>query len=203
MGNVKQTSLSVSESDAFYVPMTQWAWVDDTQSLVVRTHGDPAALAPAVKNAIWSVDKDQPIVRVASMDSLLTSSEADRRFALTLFETFGVVALVLAAIGIYGVLSGGVNERIREIGVRAALGASRRDILFLVIRQGLTLTGIGIVIGLFGAVVASQIDRFLAVRRITVRPRHLSFVIALLTGVSASHAGRPRGVPRRWIRRSP
>jgi putative ABC transport system permease protein len=157
VGDVKQASLAVSQSDAFYVPTTQWPWVDAAQSLVVRTQGDPATLASDVKNAIWSVDKDQPIVRVATMDSLLTSSEADRHFALTLFEAFGLVALVLAAVGIYGVLSGGVNERMREIGVRVALGASRRNILVLVIRQGMTLTGIGVMLGLFGAALASQV----------------------------------------------
>jgi putative ABC transport system permease protein len=184
VGDVKQASLAVSQSDAFYVPTTQWPLVDATQSLVVRTHGDPATLAPAIKNAIWSVDKDQPIVRVAAMDSLLTSSEADRRFALTLFESFGVVALVLAAVGIYGVLSGGVNERMREIGVRAALGASRRNILLLVIRQGMTLTGIGIMIGLFGAVVASQFIVSLLYGVSRFDPVTYLFVIALLTGVS-------------------
>ena len=184
VGDVKQASLAVSQSDAFYVPTTQWPLVDGTQSLVVRTHGDPATLAPAVKDAIWSVDKDQPIVRVATMDSLLTSSEADRRFALTLFETFGVVALVLAAVGIYGVLSGGVNERMREIGVRAALGASRRNILLLVIRQGMTLTGIGIMIGLFGAVVASQLIVSLLYGVSRFDPITYLFVIALLMSVS-------------------
>jgi predicted permease len=184
VGDVKQASLAVSQSDAFYVPTTQWPLVDGTQSLVVRTRDDPAALAPAVKNAIWSVDKDQPIVRVATMDSLLTSSEADRRFALTLFEAFGGVALLLAAVGIYGVLSGGVNERMREIGVRAALGASRRNILLLVIGQGMTLTGLGIMIGLFGAVVASQsiVSLLYGVSRFD--PITYLFVIALLTGVS-------------------
>jgi putative ABC transport system permease protein len=184
VSDVKQASLAVSQSDAFYVPTTQWPWVDDAQSLVVRTHGDPATLALAIKDAIWSVDKDQPIVRVATMGSLLTSSEADRRFALTLFETFGMVALVLAAVGIYGVLSGGVNERMREIGVRAALGASRRNILLLVIRQGMMLTGIGIILGLFGAVIASQVMVSLLFGVSRFDPITYLFVIALLTGVS-------------------
>jgi ABC-type antimicrobial peptide transport system permease subunit len=158
--------------------------VDDAQWLVVRSHGDPATLASAVKNAIWSVDKDQPIVRVGTMSSLLTSSEADRRFALTLFEAFGMVALALAAVGVYGVLSGGVNERMREIGVRAALGASRRNILLLVIRQGMTLTGIGIMLGLFGAVIASQVVVSLLFGVSRFDPITYLFVIALLTGVS-------------------
>jgi putative ABC transport system permease protein len=157
VGDVKQASLAVSQSDAFYVPTPQWSWVDPAQSFVVRAHGDPAKLAPAIKAAIWSVDKDQPIVHVATMDSLLESSEAQRLFALRLFEVFGIVALVLAAVGIYGVLSGGVTERMREIGVRAALGASRRSILMLVLRQGMMLTAIGVLIGLVGAVAASSI----------------------------------------------
>jgi putative ABC transport system permease protein len=166
------------------VPTTQWPGVDAAQSLVVRTQGDPATLAPAVKNAIWSVDKDQPIVRVATMASLLTASEADRRFALTLFETFGMVALVLAAVGIYGVLSGGVTERMREIGVRAALGASRRNILLLIIRQGMTLTGIGIMIGLFGALISSQVIVSLLYGVSRFDPITYLSVIALLAGVS-------------------
>jgi len=90
------------------------------------------------------------------MDGLLAASEAQRRFAMIVFETFGIVALVLAAIGIYGLLSGSVTERTREIGVRLALGASPRDILALVVRQGMTLTGLGTAIGLAGAVVATQ-----------------------------------------------
>jgi putative ABC transport system permease protein len=185
VGDVKQASLAMSQSDAFYTPTSQWSLVDAAPSLVVRTHGDAARLAPAIKDAIWSVDKDQPIVRVATMGTLLESSEAQRRFALTLFEAFGMVAMVLAAVGIYGVLSAGVNERMREIGVRAALGASRRSILMLVMRQGILLTGIGVMIGLLGAVAASRVVVSLLYGVSRFDPVTYLLVIALLTGVSA------------------
>jgi putative ABC transport system permease protein len=184
VGDVKQASLAISQTEAFYTTTTQWSWVDSAQSLVVRTHGDGATLAPAIKNAIWSVDKDQPIVRVATMGTLLESSEAQRRFALTLFEAFGMVALLLAAVGIYGVLSAGVNERMREMGVRAALGASRHSIRMLVIRQGVTLTAIGVIIGLLGAVTASRIVVSLLYGVSQFDPVTYLSVIAMLTTVS-------------------
>jgi predicted permease len=191
VGDIKQASLALSESDAFYTATTQWSWVDNVQSLVVRTQGDAASLAPAIRTAIWSVDKDQPVVRVATMNDLLAKSEAERHFVLLLFEAFGLVALVLAATGIYGVLSGSVTERIREIGVRAALGATPGDILGLVIRQGMTLTVVGIVIGLSGAAVASQglITLLFGVSRLD--PITYVSVILLLGTVSAVACGLP------------
>ncbi|SRR5579884_607405 len=183
VGDVKQLSLAVGEADAFYT--THWAWVDNVQSLVVRTQGDPAALVPAVRNAIWSIDKDVPLPRVATMESLVSATEAQRRFALILFEVFALVALVLAATGIYGVLSGTVNERTREIGVRAALGASRGDILNLIVRQGLRLTMLGVAIGFVGAVAASYALVTLLWGISRLDPMTYSSVIAVLLAISA------------------
>jgi ABC-type antimicrobial peptide transport system permease subunit len=156
VGDVKQTSLSAEEANAVYTTTRQWLWVDPAQWLVVRASGDPLALAPAIRRAIWSVDKDQPIVRVATMDKMVATTTAQRRFALIVFEAFALAALALAAIGIYGILSGSVAERMREIGVRAALGASRGEIVALVVRHGMGLTGVGLAIGVLGAAAASR-----------------------------------------------
>src|SRR5438105_3108801 len=151
VGDVKQVSLAVNQPDAVYIPTTQsWA-VEGVQSLVVRARCDAAGLAPAIKQAIWSVDKDQPIVRIATMDTLLTASAGERRFALILFETFGLVALALAATGIYGVLAGSVAERTREIGLRLALVAQTSNVLHLIFRQGLILVLSGVGFGLLAA----------------------------------------------------
>ncbi len=184
VGDVKQMSLAMSESDAVYVTPAQWYSPDSAMSLVVRAHGDATALVPAIRQAIWSVDKDQPVARAATMDELLVKSAAERRFSLILFEAFALAALVLAAAGIYGVLSGSVAERTREIGLRAALGASRGNILALILRQGMTLTGLGIAIGLAGAVWATQALTTLLFGISPLDPITYIGVIALLTGVS-------------------
>lgn len=156
VGDVKQESLALDEAMAVYTTIEQWHFADRAMSVVARASGDATALAPAVREAIWSVDEDQPIVRIATLDELLAASAAERRFALTLFAAFALAALVLAAAGIYGVLSGSVAERTREIGVRSALGASRRAILAMVVRQGIALTGLGVVLGAAGALAASR-----------------------------------------------
>ncbi len=157
VGDVKHLSLSSTKTDGVYIPESQWAYADAAMSLIVRTKGDAAALIPAIQRAVWSVDKDQPIVRVAMASQLVAQSEAQRRFALILFEAFAFVALALAAAGIYGVLAGTVTERVREIGVRAALGASRANILGMIVRQGLGLTAIGACIGIVAALGLSHL----------------------------------------------
>ncbi|MCA1649933.1 MAG: ABC transporter permease [Acidobacteria bacterium] len=181
VGDGKQLSLAGTPADAVYTTTSQWRFADNVMSLVVRARGDAAALAPAVRQAIWSIDKDQPIVRVATMDDLVAASAAERRFVLLVFEAFALVALVLAAAGMYGVLSGRVAERTREIGVRSALGASRRNIVALVVRQGMVLAGLGIAIGLAGSAAASQAIAAMLFGISRLDPITYAAVIALLT----------------------
>lgn len=184
VGDVKQTSLATSDADAVYIPTTQWFSADNALSLVVRAQGDAAILVPAIRKAIWSVNKDQPIVRIATMETLLASSEAQRRFALVLFECFALAALLLAAVGIYGILSGNVSERTREIGIRSALGASRSYILTLVLRQGIVLAALGVLIGLVGAFIASRALITLLFGVSPLDPLTYFGVIVMLVGVS-------------------
>jgi len=116
-------------------------------TIMLRTEGDPLAIAPAVRDTVLSLAKDQPIADVRTMESLLSASLARRRFATLLMAAFAVMAVLLAALGIYGVVSYIVEERTREIGIRVALGASYRSILRMLLRQGMVLAGLGIVIG--------------------------------------------------------
>ncbi len=184
-GDVKQASLAQTSEDAVYTTPEQWSFADRTRSLVVRTQGDPVAMTNAIRNAIWSVDKDQPVVRVATMENLLAKSEARRRFALFIFEAFALAALALAAAGIYGVLSGSVSERTREIGIRSALGASRFSILTLVLREGMALTAFGALLGLGGAMAASRslISLLYGISRLDEFT--YAAVVSLLMGVAA------------------
>ncbi len=156
VGDVKQVSLALNEGEAVYLPVSQWHFLDQVLSVVVRTRGEPDRLVPAVRSAVWSVDPDQAVVRAAAMEDLVAASAEDRRFALRLLAVFALAALVLVGVGIYGTLSGRVAERTREIGVRAALGASRRAIVGLVLRRGLALTALGIALGVLTSVAATR-----------------------------------------------
>ncbi len=159
--NVRHTSLDSDVTLQIYLPERQWAWADNQVALVVRAHGDPAAIAPAVRQVVQAADPSQPITRLTTMEQVVAGSTAQRRLALVLFTAFSLTAVLMAAAGIYGVLAGSVTERTREIGVRSALGATPRTIVALVLAQGARLVVIGIAIGLGGAVMLGQVLRSL------------------------------------------
>lgn len=192
VADVKQTSLALNRADAVYVTNAQWArFADGARWLVVRANGDAAALTSDIRRAIWSIDKNQPIQRVATMAARLDASVAEQRFALLLFEVFGLVALTLAAVGTYSLLSGNVADRTREIGVRAVLGATRRSVVSLVIRQGLTLAALGIVLGLAAASISSRALVTLLFGISTLDAVTYLAVVGVLLAVSAIACGIP------------
>ncbi len=125
--------------------------------LVARTAGDPLKLAPAVRQQVWAIDVNMPVVDVMTMEQRLAESLAPRRFQMLLFGAFALVALVLAAVGVYGVISHSVSRRTHEIGIRMALGARPRDALLMVIRQGMRLTLVGVAIGLAAALALARV----------------------------------------------
>jgi putative ABC transport system permease protein len=117
----------------------------------VRTAGDPEQYVNAVRRAVQSVDPEQPISGLGSMDELISKSVGQRRLSMMLLSLFSGIALLLASVGIYGLMSYSVAQRSRELGVRIALGAARMDVLRLVLRQGMSLAATGIVIGVGAA----------------------------------------------------
>jgi putative ABC transport system permease protein len=133
-----------------YLPHLQSA-APRALTLVVRGNGDPLALVGAVEKQIWSIDKNVPVSEIKSMDEVIAGSIEQQRFNLLLLGLFASVALTLAVVGIYGVMSESVAARTHEIGIRMALGARATDVLRMVVRQGMALAAIGIAIGLVGA----------------------------------------------------
>jgi putative ABC transport system permease protein len=185
VGDVKQQSLASPNTAAFYVASAQWRWVDPVQSLVVRTTGDAAAMTNAVRRAVWSVDRNKPITRVATMEQLILRTGSDRRFASVIYGTFAIAALLLAAVGLYGVVSGLVAERTREFGIRSALGATRGEIVRGVLANGLLFTTIGVAIGVAGSFAASRLLETLLFGVSRADPSTYAGVIALLGAVAA------------------
>jgi predicted permease len=191
VGDVKQASLQAAPANAVYVTQQQWHFPERVSWLVVRAQSDAAALTPSVKRAVWSVDARLPIVRAATMESLVARSEAQRSFALMVLQAFALFALLLAGIGLYGVLAESVGERTRELGVRAALGASRSDNLALVVREGIALTGLGIAFGLLGAAAASEFLDTLLYGVTRLDPLTYLGVASVLLAIAALACGAP------------
>ena len=149
VGVMKQVAIGSGEKEKaveIYVPMEQNVWYGS--AIALKTAGAPAALAPSVRSALAAIDKDQPLTRIRTMDEVAAEATLRPRFRATLVTTFAVMALALAAVGIFAVLTFLVRERRREFGVRIALGATAGDILQLVLGAGLKIAGTGVLIGL-------------------------------------------------------
>jgi putative ABC transport system permease protein len=182
VGDVRQYGLDQSSNMEVYIAQAQD--VNFAYELVARTSLEPKLLERTVREAFMAVDKTQPVFRVTSLEKYLESSLAQRTFTLALLALFGALALALAAVGIYGVVSYTVSLRTREVGIRIALGADRRNVLGLILRQGLALTGAGLAAGFLASLALS---RLLASMLYQMRPVDLatSAIVALVLSAAA------------------
>ena len=155
VGDMRRTGFDMPVRYETFLPYTQY--VVGTLTLVVRTIGDPLAAVAPVRAELRALDAEQPVFAVASMDQLLSSMVAQRRFSMTLLGTFAALALVLGVVGVYGVTSYLVAQRTREVGVRLALGAPPGQVVAMVVRQGMIVAVIGLAIGLAAALVAARL----------------------------------------------
>jgi putative ABC transport system permease protein len=164
--------------------MTHSQYTARSMSIVVRAPGDHPALAAAVRDSIWSLDKDLPVPEISTVDRLLSESMSQRRLSLVLLATFAGVALILAAIGIYGVISYSVHQRSHEMGIRLAMGAQSVDLIKLVLKRGVMLAAIGVGLGLGGAVILTRLMSSLLFGVSATDPWTFAVIALLLAGVA-------------------
>lgn len=150
-----------------YLPYTQYPWLLSPRHLIVRAATDPTGLTAAIRREVEELDRDQPISRIRRMEEIVARPLAHERFAMVLLGVFAGLAVTLAAVGIFGVISYSVAQRTQEIGIRVTLGAGHRDVLRLVLEQGMILALLGVAAGLAGA---WGLTRFLATLLYGVRP---------------------------------
>jgi putative ABC transport system permease protein len=182
IGDVKQLGLDSSAKAEVYFPYLQVA--APSMSLVVRTASNPLNVAAAVKSQIQMIDMDLPIDNARTMQQLLAESASGRRFNMLLLTVFAVVALVLAIVGIYGVMSYTVTQRTHEIGIRVAIGAQPRDVFRMVIGQGMMLAMIGVAFGLVGAFALTRLMTTMLFGVEPTDPTTFVSIAVLLTGVA-------------------
>jgi putative ABC transport system permease protein len=207
VGNVKPFGLDDEMLPHTYMPYVQHApnelkgGTAQQLRVAVRMPRDPASAAASVRSAVWSLDRQVPVTDIRTMEQVISESTAPRRFNMVLVGFFAAVALLLAAVGLYGVISYSVSQRTHEIGVRMTLGASRRDVLRLVLRSALKLVLIGIVLGVAGALATS---RLLASFLFEVRPSDPATFLAMaliLSSIALAASMMPALRATRWIRR--
>lgn len=181
VGDVKYSGLNAPTTPALYEPYSQNPF--SPAYLVVRG-ANPLNLVSAIRSGVWSLDKDLPVTRIRTMDELIYRSKAEPRFQTILLGFFGGIALLLAAVGVYGVISYSVTQRTHEIGVRMALGAERNDVLSLVVRQGLMMSLAGVGIGLAGAFALTRLMSKLLFGVSATDPFTFVAISVLLTAVA-------------------
>jgi len=193
IGDVKADGLNQTRpAAALYMPLAQITpsaneqWNSFPMALVVRTSSNPAAVGSAVTNVIHEADRDVPVRDVLTMDDLVASSLSQERFDLVLLGAFAALALVLAAIGIYSVLSYSVRRRVQEIGIRLALGASLSDVLRMIVLEGMKPTLLGLAAGTAAALALGQVMSSLIYGVKATDPATFLAVVAVLAAVALS-----------------
>jgi putative ABC transport system permease protein len=154
VGDMRRSGLDKDPRPEVYAYQDQAP--DNGLDLALRADGDLFAVARAAERTVWAIDPDQPVANMRPLEELLRGTVAERRLSMALLAAFGVLALVLAAIGIYGVMAFSTAQRTRELGIRLALGAEPRDVLQLVLRDGARLSALGVGLGVMGAFAASR-----------------------------------------------
>ena len=182
VSDVRQHLPEKAPIPAAYIPFAQDPWANAT--IVVRSAGDPATLTRALEREVRAVDPDQPLSSVRTMTEVVSRSLAERRFTLTLIGLFTAIALLLAAVGVYGVIAYGIAQRTREMGVRIALGALPADVVRLVVRDGLILAGAGVGAGLVASLALAPVLRSM-LYAITPRDPATLVAVAITVGVVA------------------
>jgi len=189
VGDVKHAGADREVRPTLYVSFLQGP--TERMNLVLCTAAEPAALVQSVKAAIWSIDRDQPIYRVESMEDVVAEATSAPRLTLSLLGVFAAAALGLAAFGIFGVVAYSVNLRSRELGIRIALGARPPDVLRLIVRQGMATTAAGIVTGLAAAFALTRLMAGMLYGVSAHDPLILAGVAALVAMVSLAASWIP------------